>query len=167
MFEQIAAWSSILGAVIGVPSLIFSIRAFSEAKRAKIASNRAEEQATAAHSALRNLRAAEGLQYLSSRASELLILLESSRYDVAHYVARELRFELNRVIKHWDFLEAAITLRLKDTGNQLKTITDFLHSRSEVTPEQKIILMAQSDEISNALRSETGKIQALIESRQQ
>lgn len=164
-FENIAAWSSILGAVLGIPSIIFSLLAFREAARAKSAAQRTEEKVAEVRSAFRSLTAAEELQYLSLRASELLLLIEAEKYETGHYVARELRFEINRAIRHWDFLEPDSKLHLKDTSNQLKTITDFLRGRAELTADQRKSLLAQCDETKNTLRSETGRIQALIERR--
>ena len=163
MFEHIAAWSSILGAALGLPSLIFSIRAFSEAKRAKLASNRAEERAGEAKAALRSFAAAEGLQRLGSRASEMLNFVESNRHEAACYLARELRFEVNQAITRWDFLENDTKVRLKKVSHRLRRIAEFLRGRVELTIEEKNRVLVECDETANALRAETGKIQSYVE----
>jgi hypothetical protein len=165
MFDKIAGWSSIIGAVVGIPALLFSILAFIEANKAKTAAERTEERVAEVRGALRELTIAEEFQQLSLRAAELLLFLEANQYNTAHYVARELRFDLNRAIIRWDPLEADTKVRLSDASSQLKQITNFLHGRNTLSEEQRNSIFIQCDDVVNALRSETGKIQTRIERR--
>jgi len=165
MFEHIAAWSSIVGAALAIPSLVFSLRAFFEAKQAKIAASRAEERAAEVRAALRNLSAAEELQQLGSRASEVLNFVESDKYQAACYLARELRFEVNQAIERWDFLDEETKVRLAKSSNRLRRVAEFLRGRQDLNAEERSKLLTECDETANALRAEMGKIQSLIERR--
>jgi hypothetical protein len=163
MLDHIAAWSSIIGALIGFPALVYSMLAFSEAKRAKNASERTEDRVNQVRAALKTLTTAEQLHQLSLRASELLLFIESGRYHTAHYVARELRFDLNSAIVRWDALDEPSRLRLTVTSGQLKEITEFLREKGELSAQQQARVFEQCDDVANALRLETGKIQTIIE----
>jgi len=163
MLGEIAVWSSILGAVLAVPGLIFSVRAFLEAAQAKRASQRTEERISEVRSSLRNLAAAEELHQLSQRASELLLFVDAGQLPTGHYVARELRFDLNRAITRWDTLDNDVRAKLIDASEQLKKIRDFLNGRHTLTAEQKSAVILLCDDVINMLRSETGTIQAIIE----
>jgi len=60
----LANWSSVVGLVVGIAGLVYSIRAFVEAKSAK-------QSAEAARHAVRALVAADRFQHLGSKAKEL------------------------------------------------------------------------------------------------
>jgi uncharacterized membrane protein len=83
MLAKIADTASVLGLIISLAGLVYSIRAFS-------AANKARQSADEARRAVRTLVAADKFHHLNSKASALLSHVDHEDFPVAIFLARDL-----------------------------------------------------------------------------
>jgi hypothetical protein len=165
--SRIADWSSLAGVVVSAAGLVYSILAFKAAKGAEKASLAAEQRANEARLAVRTLVAADIFHYLSSRASELINHVEHGVLEVPVFLAKDLRFEINRTIARWDFLDDETKDKFREASRLAKQVAEYLRSKKQLDLQDKAKVLKKCDLILSILSGESGKIQASLESRGQ
>ena len=158
MLTKIADWSSIVGAIIGVIGLLFSILAFRAAKRARLSAEDARLD-------VRSLVAADRFHHLNSSASELFSHIEHENLAVASFLARDLRFEINGAITRWEFLDADTKERFKEASRLTQQVGEFMRSKDQLDAKDKAKVLKKCDAILTILSGESGKIQSGLEVR--
>jgi hypothetical protein len=156
--SHIAEWSSIAGMVVSIAGLVYSIRAFWAAKKAK-------QSADDARRDVRTLVAADRFHQLSSKASDLFSHVELDNFAVAVFLARDLRFEINTAIARWEFLDAETKLRFREASRLAMQIGEFVRSKGQLDVKDKTKVLKKCDLILSVLSGESGKIQASLEGR--
>jgi hypothetical protein len=156
MLPKLADWASVVGLVVGIAALVYSAKAFVEAKRAK-------KSAEEARRAIRALVAADKLQYLGAKAKELYGNINHENWAVAAFLAADLRFEINGAITRWDFLDSATKEHFKEASQLAMRVSEFMRSRQQLEPNDKTKLLKKCDSILAILSGESGKIQGGIE----
>jgi Rad3-related DNA helicase len=157
MLTKFADWSSIVGAVLGAAGLIYSILAFLAAKGAK-------QSAEEARRDVRSLVAADKFHHLNSSASELFSHIEHENLPVASFLARDLRFEINRAITRWEFLDSATKERFREASRLTQQVGEFMRSKERLDAKDKAKVLKKCDLILVILSGESGKIQSGLES---
>lgn len=155
---KIADWSSVAGIVIGVAGLVYSIRAFRAAKKAK-------QSADDARRDVRTLVAADRFHHLSSMASELFSHVELDNLAVAVFLAKDLRFEINIAIARWEFLDPETKVKFREASQLAKQIGEFVRSKGQLELKDKAKVLKKCDLILSVLSGESGKIQSSLEGR--
>jgi hypothetical protein len=158
MLSKLANWSSVVGLLIGIAGLIYSIRAFLEAKSAK-------QSAEEARRAVRTLVAADKFHSLGSKARELSSHVENGNFPVAAFLVRDLRFKINGAITRWEFLDSATKESFKEASRLAMRVSEFIRSKPQPDPQERAKLLNKCDSILAILSGESGKIQAGLEGR--
>jgi len=158
MITNIADWSSIVGLILGALGLYFSIRAFLEAKSAKQSAREARQD-------VRSLVAADRFHHLNSSASELFSHVEHENLAVASFLARDLRFEINKAITRWEFLDSNTKGRFREASRLAQQVGEFMRSKEVLDFKDKTKILKKCDLILAILSGESGKMQSGIEAR--
>ena len=127
----------------------------------------AEQRANEARREVRTLVAADIFHHLSSRASELSNHVEHDIVEVPVYLAKDLRFEINRTLTRWDFLDPETKGRFKEASLLAKQVAEFMRGKAQLDPRDKAKVLKKCDLILSILSGESGKIQAGLEGRGQ
>jgi hypothetical protein len=127
----------------------------------------AEQRANEARREVRTLVAADIFHDLSSRASELINHVEHDVLEVPVFLAKDLRFEINRTIARWDFLDDETKDKFREASRLAKQVGEYLRSKRQLDPPDKVKVLKKCDLILSILSGESGKIQASLESRGQ
>jgi hypothetical protein len=157
MLPNLANWASVVGLIVGIAGLIYSILAFLEAGKAK-------KTAEGARQAVRALGASEKLHALSSRARELLNRIELDDFPVAAFLARDLRFEIDVAITRWEFLDSDTKSRFREASRVAMQIAEFTSSKGQLETKEKAKVLRKCDLILSVLGTESGRIQGGLES---
>ncbi len=158
MLSKLADWSSLIGLAIGIAGLAYSVLAFKAAKKAR-------QSADAARRDVRTLVASDKFHNLGSRASELFSHVQHEKLQVAVFLARDLRFEINNAITRWEFLDTATKERFREASRLAMQIAEFMWGKNELDAREKTKLLRRCDRISSILSGESGKIQSVLEVR--
>lgn len=156
MLPKLADWASVVGLVVGIAALVYSAKAFVEAKRAK-------KSAEEARKAVRTLVAADKVHYLGSKAKELYSNVSHENYAVAVFLATDLRFEINGAITRWEFLDIGTKERFRDASRLAMQVAQFMQSKGQLEILEKAKVLKKCDLILAILSGESGKIQAGLE----
>ena len=159
LLSKVADWSSVVGLAVSVAGLVYGIRAFRAAKKAK-------ESADEARRGVRTLVAADRFHLLNSRASDLFSHVEHENLPVAAFLARDLRFEINAAIARWEFLDSATREQFREASRVAMQVAEFVR-RDQIDARDKAKLLRKCDLIASILSGESGKIQSDLESRGQ
>ena len=130
MLSRLADWASVVGLLVGIAALVYSVKAFVEAKRAK-------KSAEEARKAVRTLVAADKVHYLGSKAKELYSNVSHDNYAVAVFLASDLRFEINGAITRWEFLDTGTKERFREASWLAMQVSEFIQSEGPIRSSRK------------------------------
>ena len=157
MLSRLADWASVVGLVVGIAALVYSVKEFVEAKRAK-------KSAEEARKAVRTLVAADKVHYLGSKAKELYSNVSHENYAVAVFLASDLRFEINGAITRWEFLDTRTKERFREASRLAMQVSGFMQAKDQFEAREKAKVLKKCDLILAILSGESGKIQGGLES---
>lgn len=153
-FDFAVGIASILGLLVGIFSLVFSIKAWKKATGA-------EKAAKEAHEAVRRGNAADELQLLAGLAKELLACVQNEQALAAAVRGRDLVAGINQARLRWRayFPSPEVEQRLEGIGTEGEKISKALSIRKgEITAPERERLLKFCHNALSILSGEAGRM---------
>jgi hypothetical protein len=159
-------WFNIVAGMASIAGLVFSVKAWIEARRAGQKADRASQAAKEARDAVTVRTLADEFQVACASADQLLDFLTQDRLQEARLRAHELTSVLSEIPhRRSAYLTEKRKIELRNVRRNAQIMTEVLTSgqQTPLTTEQRQRLIRQCQKISTTLRENLGTIKGEID----
>jgi len=159
-FDFVVGIASLLGLLVGIFGLVFSVKSWKKATAAEQAAKEARE-------AVRRGNAADELQLLAGLAKELLACVQNEQAQAAAVRGRDLVAGINQARLRWRayFPSPEVEQRLEEIGREVEKISKALSIRKDsITAAERARLLSFCHNALRILTGEAGRMASHIES---